>query len=92
MAKLLLFPVRRPASTGASRWDIWKGRAREAFGTLLNRLGTPGAVRDTTIKDSLTGQEVQIRVGVFYTCISVNGRDFYFDRTTGKYDGAGGNV
>lgn len=92
MAKLFSFPVRRAPTFGASRLDVWKGRAIEAWGRLLNRAGAPGAVRDTKIKDSLTGQEVEISVGVLFTKITVNGRDFYFHRTSGKYDGAGSGV
>jgi hypothetical protein len=92
LARVLAFPsarVGRPSAMGATRWDIWRGRLVELIGVALNRARIPGAVRDVTLKDSLTGQEVEIRVGVLSTRISVNGRDYYFDRITGKQNGAG---
>ncbi|MFZ3322359.1 MAG: hypothetical protein WA190_08315 [Usitatibacter sp.] len=92
MAKVFAFPLRRATHAGSSLLEIWKGRAQESLGRFLNRAKVPGAVSETTIKDSLTGQELQISVGVLFTRISVNGRDFYFDRVSGKYGGAGGDT
>ena len=59
------------------------------FHRLLNSLGVPGAVKDITINDELTGQVIEVRVGVLFVCLSVNGRDYYFHRLTGKFDGTG---
>jgi hypothetical protein len=53
------------------------------------RLRAPGAIRDAEIKDALTGQAVSVVVGVLYVRISVDGRDYYFDRVTGRFDGTG---
>jgi hypothetical protein len=77
------------ARQGATKWQIFVGRTQERLGRLLQRLGIPGAVRNVTIKDALTGQEIAVHVGVLFTCISVNGRDYYFRRLTGKFDGTG---
>jgi hypothetical protein len=92
MPRVLRFPHRdfgRPASGGASVVQVLRGRARELLGRLLNRLGFPGAVRNVHIKDALTGQEIDVHVGALFTRITVNGRDYYFNRTTGKFDGTG---
>ncbi len=92
MASILKLPRREAGHSsegGATLYDIYIGRARELLGRLLNRLRVPGAVRDAHIKDALTGQEVEIRVGELFTRVSVNGRDYYFHRASGKFDGTG---
>ncbi len=83
----LQFP--RPAVTGSSRWSRLKSRLLIALGTLLNRLGAPGAVRNVDIEDSATGYRISVRTGPMFTRISVNGRDFFFRRFTGRFDGTG---
>jgi hypothetical protein len=88
----LKFPatqVETPAESGASRFAIWRSRLKEWFCWALNRLGAPGAVRDVEIEDGGTGQKIEVRVGVLFTRISVNGRDYYFRRLTGRFDGTG---
>lgn len=90
MASTVL-PFRRPAATthGATRVDIWRSRVRSAVGRALNRAGVPGALVATTIEDELTGQRLDISVDPLFTRVSVNGRDYYFDRVTGRFDGTG---
>ena len=92
MAILKFNPCEVTASsvqTGASWWAIRKVRLREWAGRFLNRLGFAGAVQETEVEDQLTGQHVRVRVGDLFTVISVNGRDYYFHRLSGKYDGSG---
>lgn len=92
MGSVFRFPKRevfRAASTAATNAQIWRGRAKEALGRLLNRLGMPGAVRDTHFQDALTGDQIEVEVGELFTRLSVNGRDYYFNRITGKFDGSG---
>jgi hypothetical protein len=70
---------------------------REIAGRVLCRLGVPGAIANTEIRDDLTGQEIddltgqEIKVIVqgHYVRLTVNGRDYYFDRITGRFDGTG---
>ena len=78
-----------PAKAGATKWDILKTRIATILFTALNRIGVPGAVQDIEIKDAVTGQEIQIKTGLFFTRITVNGRDYYFRRLSGKFDGTG---
>ena len=92
LGKVMHFPkskIGRPASIGASWMDVTVSRAKELLGRLLNRLRIPGPVRNNTIEDALTGQRIEIHVGVFFTRISVNGRDYFFHRVSGKFDGTG---
>jgi hypothetical protein len=49
----------------------------------------PGVVAPVEIHDELSGTDLAITVGPLLTKISVNGRDFYFDRFSGRYDGTG---
>jgi len=90
MANVTQFPRRSSeATSGATRLELWRGRARETLGKLFNRLGAPGAIRPVSINDSLTGQRIQVQVGPLLTRLSVNGRDYYFDRITGRAAGTG---
>jgi hypothetical protein len=79
----------RPSSMGASWWNIAFGRVELATGRLLNWLKIPGAVRDVEFKDALTGQQITVKVGSLFTCVTVGGRDYYFRRVSGKFDGTG---
>jgi hypothetical protein len=41
------------------------------------------------LDDRLAGQRISATVGELFVCVSVNGRDYYFDRITGRFDGTG---
>ncbi len=84
---VIQFP--RPTVQGATRWQIFRTHVSLAAGKVLRWLGVPGAVRNTEIVDDLTGQRINIRVGVLFTRISVNDRDYYFRRLGGRFDGTG---
>jgi hypothetical protein len=89
---IIRFPaerIARAASGGVSFWQLWKGRIREYAGRVLCGLGAPGVIASTEIKDALTGQEISVAVGALYVRLSVDGRDYYFDRITGRFDGTG---
>lgn len=78
-----------PTTDGATWWDIWRGTIRERIGAMLNRLGCGGLVKSVKIDDGLTGQCIEVAVGSLFTKITVNGRDYYFRRLTGAFDGTG---
>ena len=82
----------RPAlspTANASRWTIWRSRITEAICLWLDRRGAPGAIQSMSYTDALAGQTVTVRVSHFYTVLTVNGRDYYFHRLSGKFDGTG---
>lgn len=92
---VLRFPAERtshPARAGATVLDVAKGRFREILGQIANRFGAPGAVRAVKIEDRASGQQITVEVGTVMVRWTVNGRDFYFDRLTGRYDGAGSST
>lgn len=81
--------VPRAAVTGATRFQIWRSRVLEWIGRVLNSAGAPGAIRNMSLKDTLTGQEVSVAVSAFYVRLTVNDRDYFFNRLTGRFDGSG---
>jgi hypothetical protein len=92
---VIRFPAEQtghPARGGATRLDIVRGRLRQLLGRAANWLRAPGAVQPTEIHDKVTGQHVAVTVGTLYVCLKVNGRAFYFDRLTGRFDGTGSTV
>jgi hypothetical protein len=81
--------VQQSAHGGATWLQVLSGRLTRWLGRALNRLGLPGAVRSMTLTDKLAGQHIAVSVGDLFVCVSVNGRDYYFDRITGRFDGTG---
>lgn len=79
----------KPAKMGASRWTITKESIKQRMGFLLNFLRIPGLVRPIKVYDRLTNTHIEVRLGGFFTVVSVDGKDYYFQRLTGKYDGSG---
>ena len=90
LAKII--PLRRPgipARYGATVWQVASGRLREWIGNLANRLRVPAIVRPAVIEDEVTRQTIVIEPGHLVTRISVDGRDYYFGRFSGRFDGVG---
>lgn len=79
----------KPSLSGASRKEIFVGRIRELAGEFLLKRKIPSFIDDCSIEDRLTGQRIEICNGVLSTKITINGRDYYFDRFTGKLTGTG---
>lgn len=86
---ILQFPRAQEVRTNATRWDIWRDTFRMALCRLANYLGVPGAIANITIDDAVTGQHIEVQTGILFTRVSVNGRDYYFRRFSGEWDGTG---
>lgn len=78
-----------PSYNRASRWETIKTRLREAMGRFLNRRRVAGAVQPINFNDPLTGNHIEVVINPLFTVLSVNGRDYYFKRLTGRFDGTG---
>jgi hypothetical protein len=92
---VIRFPGERtghPARGGASTWEVAKSRLREWLGRLANRFGAPGAIQPTKIRDQLTGQQISVAVSALSVRLTVDGRDYYFDRLSGRFNGSGSTV
>lgn len=78
-----------------SRYSI-RSRLRDIIFQFPNRLLTlinaPGFVAPIDFADKVTGDYIHIRVTSRFTVITVNHRDYWFRRLTGKFDGTGYSV
>lgn len=89
---LLRFPRGRAVAVRTERpswWLRWKDRTASLLGYLAARFGLPGIVRPFELRDELTGQRITLKVGLLFTRLTVNGRDYYFRRFSGRFDGTG---
>jgi hypothetical protein len=86
-----------PAATDATRsvngrderpTGPW-GSVGRLLGRLCHRMRMPGAIRSVVVDDEVTGQHLEVRVGSAFTVVSVDGRDYYFRRCSGRFDGTG---
>lgn len=59
------------------------------IGQLIEKMKIPGFVRPFRHYDSETGMVVEIKTSPRYTTLIVGGKEFFFIRETGKYDGFG---
>ena len=92
---IIAFPAHRTlraAKGGATFVQIVIARCKQSFGVGLNKIGFPGFIKPITLKDETTGQNIDVSVDGLFVCLSVNGRDYYFDRITGKFDGTGSST
>ncbi len=81
--------VSRAPRDGATMIDVLGSRMRMGIGRLLNRLGVPAAIQPVEFTDETTKQHVAVAVDDLFVRLSVDGRDYYFDRLTGRFDGTG---
>jgi len=87
--RILRQSVGVPTRAGSTRAERAHLRLRELASRLFDKIGVPGFVRDAKITDELTGHSINIRARGLFTKITVNGRDYYFHRLTGRFDGTG---
>jgi len=89
---IIAFPahrIARPAKGGSTFAQIVVARCKRYLGIGLNKIGIPGSIKPVNFKDEIADQNIDVSVGDLFVCISVNGRDYYFDRLSGKFDGTG---
>ena len=77
---------------GIGSFDRWRSRLRQVLGEILNRSRLPGAIAPIQLADLVTGSRIEVSVSAVFTRLSIDGRDYYFDRITGAFDGTGQNV
>ena len=89
---IITFPQREQltcSSSGVGYKQIIFGKMAEYIGMFMLKFGIPAGIRSCNIKDEYTGQRIDIQSGVLSTRVSINGRDYYFDRFTGRHTGTG---
>lgn len=91
--RILRFPEKpKPITFVRSPLVRWRLRLTDAISLALGKALrgiAPGAIRNLDHHDELTGQHLQVKVGLLYTCVSVDGRDYFFRRYSGHFDGTG---
>ncbi len=92
-SNVIALPVEHEPIVITNPFRLWIRRRRDnicdSLGWLMERLGVPGAIQPFEIHDQVTGQHVVVTVSARFTVIQVNGRDYYFYRYSGKFDGTG---
>jgi len=78
-----------PTIEGITLIEIYIERLKQILGRILNYFHIPGFVKPTKIFDDLTKTRLEVKLSGFFTIISVDGRDYYFRRLSGKFDGTG---
>lgn len=94
-ANVVRFPTERvshAARAGATVIDIARSRMKAGVGRLLNKLRVPAAIQPVEFIDEVTKQHVAVTLDDVFVRISVDGRDYYFDRLTGRFDGTGSSA
>ncbi len=92
MSRIVPFPDHRPThapTTDATRRDRAGLLIQERLGALLNRWDVPGTVKPMIFDDPVTGDRIEIKVTPLRTVLSVNGREYTFDRLSGQFSGTG---
>lgn len=74
---------------GASIFVILKSRLIQWVGGLFNKNSIPGFIQPINYRDPVSGYHIEIKITPLFTKLSVNGRDFYFKRFSGRFDGTG---
>ena len=88
--KVLVFPGQTSsAEVGTGCWQRWRDGLALLLGRLAHRLGFPTILRPFDLTDEMTGQRISLRVGLLFARLTVNDRDYYFRRFTGRFDGTG---
>lgn len=63
--------------------------ALSIIGRLSNAAGVPGFIKDCDYNSRQLGTTVRVRRGQFFTVVTVNGIDVFFNRFGGEIDGVG---
>ena len=59
------------------------------LGRIMMRFKIPDFIKPMEIYDRLTNSYLKVKTVKYYTIIYINGKDLYFQRLAGKYDGSG---
>ena len=83
--------IEKPTSVGHNKFKL-KYLTKELkswFGYTLNKLQICGLIQEVSFFDEVTQQQFSIKIDRRFTVVSIGGRDYYFKRLSGKFDGTG---
>src|SRR5262245_19159858 len=65
------------------------GWCRAALGWMLETLHAPAKIKEFEYVDPITNETVYLSTGTQYSVLHIGERLFFFNRLTGRFDGAG---
>ena len=72
---------------GISLWRKTNIGVRRFMGQLLEKAHAPAHIREFEYVDLDTNEIVYLSTGAQYSVLHVGGKQFYFERLTGRFDG-----
>ena len=69
--------------------SMFRGWLRHAYGVALERFHTPAKIREFECVDASTNETVYLSTGARYSVLHVGDKRYFFERTTGRFDGTG---
>jgi hypothetical protein len=79
----------QPVEIKTNRVRLSYGAFRRAVRRFLSRFIPARTPQDYDKVDLVTGLHIRVKSSPFYVTFSVNERDFYWSRWSGKFDGTG---
>lgn len=74
-------------SEGRATASIVREWIRHAWGTTLEFFHAPAKIREFEYVDPTTNETVYLATGARYSVLHVGDKRFFFERTTGRFDG-----
>lgn len=65
----------------------WEEVREQILSTIDEERDGLAIIKPFEYEDLLTGHKVSVQVNPYYSILSVDGREYYFEKETGKFDG-----
>ena len=65
---------------------------RNVYGRFLERIHAPAKIREFEYVDPVTNETIYLSTGARYSVLHVGGKQLFFCRTTGRFDGTGSSL
>lgn len=82
--------MKSPVNT--SKEPLWSkvgSRLRGIAGRILESVHVPARIREFEYIDPVTNETVYLSTGARYSVLHVGGKQYFFERLTGRFDGTG---
>jgi len=65
----------------------WEKVSEEILSAIGEERNGFAVIRPFEREDILTGHKIEVRTNPYYAILSIDSREYYFERETGKFDG-----
>ena len=65
---------------------------RDVYGRLLEWMHVPAKIREFEYVDPVTNETIYLSTGARYSVLHVGGKQLFFSRRTGEFDGTGSSL